>query len=100
MSVPTTLAGKAVLVTGAGRGLGRALVEEALHRGADRVYAAARRPVEHPDPRITPVRLDITDPEQTGAYRQAFERLAAVALTGERAIGLIRHIRGELQSMQ
>lgn len=45
-------------------------------------------------------KVDITDPEQTGAYRQAFERLAAVALTGERAIGLIRHIRGELQSMQ
>ncbi|WP_198163814.1 hypothetical protein [Nocardia violaceofusca] len=50
MSVPNTLAGKALLVTGAGRGLGRALVDEALHRGADRVYAAARRPADHPDP--------------------------------------------------
>lgn len=64
MSVPTTVAGKAILVTGAGRGLGRALVDEALHRGADRVYAAARRPVDHPDPRVTAVRLDLTDPDQ------------------------------------
>src|SRR5690348_6624030 len=64
MSVPTTVAGKAILVTGAGRGLGRALVDEALHRGAGRVYAAARRPVDHPDPRVTAVRLDLTDPDQ------------------------------------
>ena len=35
-----TIAGKAVLVTGANRGIGRALAEEALSRGAGRVYAA------------------------------------------------------------
>ena len=34
MSGDTTVAGKSVLVTGANRGLGRALVEEALRRGA------------------------------------------------------------------
>jgi len=34
------IAGKTVLVTGASRGIGRALVEEALARGAARVYAA------------------------------------------------------------
>jgi NAD(P)-dependent dehydrogenase (short-subunit alcohol dehydrogenase family) len=34
---------KAVLVTGANRGLGRALVEEALRRGAKR-YASTRQP--------------------------------------------------------
>ena len=34
-----TIAGKTVLVTGASRGIGRALVEEALARGAARVYA-------------------------------------------------------------
>ncbi len=34
-----TIAGKAVLVTGANRGIGQALVEEALSRGARRVYA-------------------------------------------------------------
>ena len=36
---------KTVLVTGANRGLGRALVDEALRRGARRVYAASRQPM-------------------------------------------------------
>ena len=44
-----TIEGKSILVTGANRGLGRALVEEALRRGATRVYAGRRRPFTHPD---------------------------------------------------
>ncbi len=36
--------GRTMLVTGANRGLGRALVDDALRRGAGRVYAASRRP--------------------------------------------------------
>jgi NAD(P)-dependent dehydrogenase (short-subunit alcohol dehydrogenase family) len=60
----TTVAGKSVLVTGASRGIGHALVEEALRRGASRVFAAARQPVAHPDERVTYVALDVTDAEQ------------------------------------
>jgi NAD(P)-dependent dehydrogenase (short-subunit alcohol dehydrogenase family) len=56
-----TIADKAVLVTGANRGIGQALVEEALSRGAKRVYAATRRPVTHSDSRVTPVTLDVTN---------------------------------------
>ncbi len=37
MIANTTVGGKSVLVTGANRGLGRALVDEALRRGAKRV---------------------------------------------------------------
>ena len=42
-----TIANKVVLVTGANRGIGRALVEEALRRDAKRVYAGTRKPFEH-----------------------------------------------------
>ena len=58
------VAGKTILVTGASRGIGRALVTEALARGAARVYAGTRQPLEHPDGRVTPLILDITSPEQ------------------------------------
>ena len=59
-----TIADKAVLVTGANRGIGQALVAEALTRGAKRVYAATRRPVTHSDSRVTPVTLDVTNAAQ------------------------------------
>ena len=52
-------------VTGSNRGLGRALVEALLARGARRVYAATRTgTMLHGDPRVTAVRLDVTHPEQ------------------------------------
>jgi len=62
-----TLADKTVLVTGANRGLGRALVAEALAGNARQVYAGTRRPLAHPDPRVTPLILDITDAAQVQA---------------------------------
>ena len=55
---------KIILITGAGRGIGRALVEEALKRGVKKVYAGTRRTFTHPDPRVIPLMLDVTDPEQ------------------------------------
>jgi NAD(P)-dependent dehydrogenase (short-subunit alcohol dehydrogenase family) len=61
MSNSTTIADKSVLVTGANRGIGQALVEEALRRGAKRIYAGTRRPLAHPDQRVTPVTLDVTN---------------------------------------
>jgi NAD(P)-dependent dehydrogenase (short-subunit alcohol dehydrogenase family) len=59
-----TIADKAVLVTGANRGIGRALVEEALRRGATRVYAGTRQPLVPSDGRVIPLALDVTDPAQ------------------------------------
>ncbi|QDU36945.1 putative oxidoreductase [Maioricimonas rarisocia] len=68
---------KTVLVTGANRGIGKAIVEEALQRGATKVYAAVRRldsasplVAEHGD-RVVPVRLDLSDPATITAAAQA-----------------------------
>src|SRR2546430_11396917 len=60
----STFAGKTVLVTGANRGLGHALVEEAIQRGAIRVYAGTGEPCSRPTESVVPVRLDVTDPAQ------------------------------------
>jgi NAD(P)-dependent dehydrogenase (short-subunit alcohol dehydrogenase family) len=70
-----TIADKAVLVTGANRGIGQALVEEALRRGAKRVYAGTRRPLSHSDVRVTPLTLDVTDAAQIQAAVERVESL-------------------------
>src|SRR5438067_7620980 len=70
-----TIADKAVLVTGANRGIGQALVEEALRRGAKRVYAGTRQPLAHVDGRVTLPILDVTNAEQ---IQEAVERVESL----------------------
>jgi NAD(P)-dependent dehydrogenase (short-subunit alcohol dehydrogenase family) len=48
------------LITGANRGIGRALAEEAPRRGAQRVYTGAHGPLQHSDNRGTPLILEVT----------------------------------------
>ena len=69
------IADKAVLVTGANRGIGQALVEEALKRGAKRVYAGTRHPWAHRDGRVTPLTLDVTNAAQIQAAVERVDSL-------------------------
>jgi NAD(P)-dependent dehydrogenase (short-subunit alcohol dehydrogenase family) len=73
-----TIEGKTILVTGANRGLGEALVEEALRRGAKRVYAGTRQPLAHGDERVTPLTLDVTDEGQIQAAVESVDSLDIV----------------------
>jgi NAD(P)-dependent dehydrogenase (short-subunit alcohol dehydrogenase family) len=92
---PATIAGRTILVTGASRGIGQALVTEALSRGAERVYAGMRQPARHLDGRVVPLALDVTDPAQIQAAASAVPDLdilvnnAGLALAddlGDRAV--------------
>ncbi len=63
----TTLENKVILITGANRGIGKALVEVALRHNPKKIYAAARNTSRLPDfgdARVVPLSLDITDEEQ------------------------------------
>ena len=57
---------KIVFVTGANRGIGKAIVEALLKHKVKKVYAAARdiKSLNFNDPRVVPVQLDITKREQ------------------------------------
>ena len=73
--IMTEITGKTALVTGGNRGIGRALVDEALRRGARRVYASTRGPWAHPDERVTPLAFDVTDQAAIRAASEAVESL-------------------------
>lgn len=68
---------KTVLITGANRGLGAALVNAALKHEAHTVYAAARNPeqISNKDPRVIPVQLDVCDSNSVNAAKRDIQDL-------------------------
>ncbi len=71
-----TIENKTVLITGANRGIGKAILEEAIARGAAKVYAAVRS-LESAEPfvakygdRVVPIRIDLADPASITAAAQ------------------------------
>jgi NAD(P)-dependent dehydrogenase (short-subunit alcohol dehydrogenase family) len=69
-----------VLVTGANRGIGRAISAALLERGAAKVYAAVRDVTTVPtaDPRLVAVQLDVTDPAQVRSVAAALDDVEIV----------------------
>lgn len=64
------LENKNIVVTGANRGIGAAIVKELLKHGVGKVYAAARKVENLPDfgdKRVVPLALDITNAKQVAA---------------------------------
>ena len=65
------IAGSIALVTGGNRGLGKAFVQALLDAGARKVYVGTRKPLETGDPRIQPIKLDVTSAQDIKAAAQA-----------------------------
>jgi NAD(P)-dependent dehydrogenase (short-subunit alcohol dehydrogenase family) len=92
---------KTILITGASRGIGQALVNEALRRNVKRVYAGIRSgALEKADERVTPLTLDVTSAEQILVAIEKVESLdilinnAGVDFHGELSdrAGIERHL--------
>jgi NAD(P)-dependent dehydrogenase (short-subunit alcohol dehydrogenase family) len=99
--------GAVALVTGANRGIGRALTEALLARGARKVYAAARNPEtlrDLHDARLVALLLDVTDADHIRAAAEAaadgelvFNNAGVALATGIGASTILGQARREME---
>jgi len=100
----TPIDGAVVLVTGGNRGFGRAVVDEALARGAAKVYATSRSEQLQRDHRIVPLVLDVTDDASVAATAHAAPDVSVVVNNAGVALGTplldspLADIREELET--
>jgi NAD(P)-dependent dehydrogenase (short-subunit alcohol dehydrogenase family) len=100
----TPIDGAVVLVTGGNRGFGRAVVNEALARGAAKVYATSRSAQPQRDHRVIPLILDVTDDASVAAAALAASDASIVVNNAGVALGTplldcpMADIRAELET--
>jgi NAD(P)-dependent dehydrogenase (short-subunit alcohol dehydrogenase family) len=99
------ITGSIALVTGGNRGLGKAFVQALLDAGARKVYVGTRKPLETGDPRIQPIKLDVTSAQEIEAAARACQDVtillnnAGVASDGPHlAISSIDAARQEIET--
>jgi NAD(P)-dependent dehydrogenase (short-subunit alcohol dehydrogenase family) len=90
------IADSTVLITGAYRGIGLAFAQAFLARGARKVYAAARDPSRVNLPGLTPVRLDVTSPDEVDAAARQTNVLGVLRVSRAFAPVLARNGGGAL----
>lgn len=91
--------GTTVLVTGGRRGLGSALVDELLARGATKVYSTAREHYSDDRNGVTPLALEVRDDASVAALAQAVADVdivinnAGILLPGSLLTGSLDDVR-------
>ena len=100
----TKIEGAVALVTGGHRGFGRAMVNELLERGAEKVYATSRSTQPQRDERVLPLVVDVTDSTSVTAAANSAPDVSIVISSAGIALGTplldapLADIRAELET--